>query len=100
MIFRFFSRRRTGPDACIKISTTQLLFRGSELQLRHKIIGPHWATVFARFATLDKHWKRRVENLPKPPKPYSLARIYSKAELDNMVTDIESWVTHQNDGMQ
>jgi hypothetical protein len=47
------------------------------------------ASAFARLATLDKHWKRRVENLPKPN---TLARIYYQPELDKMVADIESWL--------
>ena len=40
-------------------------------------------------ATLDKHWKRRVESLPKPN---GLARIYYAPELDQMVDDIEKTV--------
>ena len=47
------------------------------------------AGAFASLATLDKHWKRRVEALPKPNK---LASIYYEPELDKMVADIESWV--------
>jgi hypothetical protein len=47
-------------------------------------------SAFASVAALDKHWKRRVEGLPKPN---GLARIYSKPDLDTMVADIESWVT-------
>jgi hypothetical protein len=38
-------------------------------------------------ATLDKHWKRRVETLRLPPK--KLARIYYQQELDQMVRDLE-----------
>ncbi len=48
------------------------------------------ASTFASFATLDKHWKRRVEALPKPNR---LARIYSGAELDTMVADIGAWAS-------
>ena len=47
------------------------------------------AGAFASLATLDKHWKRRIESLPKPNR---LARIYDGPELDTMVTDIESWL--------
>jgi hypothetical protein len=44
-------------------------------------------SAFANFATLDKHWKRRVEHLPKPN---PLARIYYEREIEEMITDIES----------
>ena len=37
-------------------------------------------------AALDKHWKRRVEALPRPN---GLARIYSANELDQLVGDLE-----------
>jgi hypothetical protein len=50
------------------------------------------ATAFASFATLDKHWKRRVESLPKPNR---LARIYGPSELDQMVTDMELWLAYR-----
>jgi len=50
------------------------------------------AAAFASVATLDKHWKRRIEGLPKPNK---LARIYYSPELDNMVADVDSWVKSQ-----
>jgi hypothetical protein len=45
------------------------------------------ASAFASFATLDRHWKRRIDNLPKPNQ---LARIYYGPELDQMVADIET----------
>src|SRR5581483_355012 len=44
------------------------------------------ASAYATVATLDKHWKRRVEILPKPSR---LARIYYGQELDQMVRDLE-----------
>jgi hypothetical protein len=47
------------------------------------------ASAFASVATLDKHWKRRIDSLPKPNR---LARIYYGPELDAMVTDIERWL--------
>jgi len=47
------------------------------------------ASAFASVATLDRHWKRRVEGLPKPN---GLARIYYQPELDKMVTNIDSWL--------
>jgi len=58
---------------------------GDGLDFCHAVMG----SSFARVAALDKHWKRRVENLPKPN---GLACIYYAGELDKMVTDIESWV--------
>jgi len=42
------------------------------------------AGAYASVATLDRHWKRRVELLPN-----KLARIYYQQELDQMVGDIE-----------
>jgi hypothetical protein len=45
------------------------------------------ASAFASVATLDKHWKRRIEALPTPNK---LARIYYQPQLDTMMSDIES----------
>jgi hypothetical protein len=51
------------------------------------------ASAFASIATLDKHWKRRVERLPKPNR---LARIYYGPELDKMVTDIERYMIEAN----
>lgn len=60
--------------------------KGDGLDFCHAVIG----SAFASVAALDKHWKRRVASLPTPN---GLARIYSKPELDAMVTDIESWVT-------
>ncbi len=47
------------------------------------------ASAFASLATLDKHWKRRIESLPKPN---HLARLYYAQELDTMVSDLESLV--------
>jgi hypothetical protein len=62
------------------------LKKGDGMDFCHAVM----ACAFPSFATLDKHWKRRVEALPKPN---GLARIYSSAELDTMVADIESWVS-------
>ncbi len=61
------------------------LKKGDGLDFFHAVM----ASAFASVATLDKHWKRRVENLPKPN---GLARIYYQQELDKMVTDIEFWL--------
>jgi hypothetical protein len=59
------------------------LKEGDGADFCHAVIGG----AFANFATLDKHWKRRVENLPKPNK---LARIYYQPEIEEMITGIES----------
>jgi hypothetical protein len=55
---------------------------GDGFDFCHAVIG----SAFAHVATLDKNWKRRVENLPQPN---GLARIYYRPELDTMVADIE-----------
>jgi hypothetical protein len=49
------------------------------------------ASAFANLATLDKQWKRRIENLPKPN---GLAPIYYKPELDQLVADLEARVSN------
>jgi hypothetical protein len=51
------------------------------------------ASAFATLATLDKHWKRRVETLPRP---HQLARIYAEGELDAFVEDLESKVRQRD----
>jgi hypothetical protein len=56
----------------------------------HAIMGP----AFANFATLDRHWKRRILALPKPN---GLARIYYARELDQLTEDIEAAIaTHSS----
>jgi hypothetical protein len=45
------------------------------------------ACAFANFAALDKHWKRRIANLPKPNRT---PRVYYEPVLAAMVADIES----------
>jgi len=64
------------------------LKRGDGMDFCHTVM----ATAFASFATLDKHWKRRVERLPKPN---GLARIYGPSELEQLVTDMELWLSHR-----
>jgi hypothetical protein len=44
------------------------------------------SSAYASVATLDTHWKRRVEALPQPNK---LAKVYCSPYLDQMVRDIE-----------
>lgn len=62
--------------------------KGDAMDFCHAVM----ACAFASFATLDKHWKRRVESLPKPNQ---LARVYSPLELDQMVLDMEWWLAHR-----
>ncbi len=59
------------------------LKRNDGIDFCHAVI----ASAFTSFATLDKSWKRRIDNLPKPNK---LACIYYAQELDQMVDDINS----------
>jgi len=61
--------------------------KGDGLDFCHAVM----ATAFSSVAALDKHWKRRIENLPKPNK---VAKIYYATELEQMVTDIESWLNN------
>jgi len=75
--FAYFNLVRT------LIAEANQLKPGDGMDFCHAVM----ATAFASFATLDKHWKRRVGSLPKPN---GLARIYSKQDLDAMVADIES----------
>jgi hypothetical protein len=55
---------------------------GDAMDLGHAVV----ASAFANFATLDKQWKKRVENLPKPSRN---PRVYYEPELEDMVTDLE-----------
>jgi len=48
------------------------------LDLCHAVLG----AAYGSLATLDKQWKRRVENLPKPNR---LAKIYYRPKLDQLV---------------
>jgi hypothetical protein len=57
--------------------------KGDGMDFCHAVM----ASSFAVFATLDKQWKRRVENFPKPNRA---ARIYYEPELGAMVADIEA----------
>jgi hypothetical protein len=75
--------------ALIVEAKTSPLKKGDGMDFCHAVM----ASAFASFATLDKHWKRRVASLPTPN---GLARIYAGPELDMMVTDIESCVPHND----
>ena len=47
------------------------------------------AGAYASCATLDKHWKRRIEHLPKPN---GIAKIFYSHELDIMIDEIEAFI--------
>jgi hypothetical protein len=57
--------------------------KGDAMDMGNAII----ASAFSNFATLDKQWKRRVENLPQPNQN---PRVYSEPELGAMISDIEA----------
>ena len=59
------------------------LKKGDGIDFSHAVM----ASAFATFGAIDKHWKRRIEALPKPNQ---LARIYYEPELDQMLDDIET----------
>ncbi len=48
------------------------------------------AAAYGSLATLDRHWKRRVEQLPKPN---NVARMYYRPEVDDLVAVLESLVS-------
>ncbi len=56
---------------------------GDAMDFHHAVM----ACAFSNFAALDKHWKSRVANLPKPNRT---PRIYYEPELTAMVADIET----------
>jgi hypothetical protein len=65
------------------------LTKGDGLDFCHAVMG----CAFANFTTLDTTWKRRIASLPEPN---WLACVYSRSELDRMVTDIEFAVGRPN----
>jgi hypothetical protein len=66
------------------------LKRGDGMDFFHAVIGCAYGSI----ATLDKHWKRRIEKLTQPNK---LARVYYEPALDSLVADIEGFVKQLND---
>jgi hypothetical protein len=63
-------------------SRSHVIVPNDGIDFAQAVIGSAYASV----ATLDKHWKRRIEMLPKPNR---VARIYYQQGLDQMVRDIE-----------
>lgn len=51
------------------------------------------AAGYGSLATLDRQWKRRVEQLPKPN---NLARMYYRPEMDELVDVLEALVTSRS----
>jgi len=66
------------------------LKKNDGLDFCHTVIG----SAFASVATLDKQWKRRVANLPKPNR---VAPVFCANELDTMVALLESDVKIMRD---
>jgi hypothetical protein len=64
-------------------ASSHRLKKGDGIDFSHAVM----ASAFANFGALDKHWKRRLDGLPKPN---DVARIYYEPELDHMVDDIET----------
>lgn len=63
------------------------LKKGDGVDFHHAVL----ASALASYATLDKEWKRRVENLPKPNK---VPQIFYEPEIPEMITAIEAQVAH------
>jgi len=57
--------------------------KGDGIDFCHAVM----ATAFSTIATLDKQWKRRVQNLPKPNK---IPHIYYEPELGAMIDAVEA----------
>jgi hypothetical protein len=67
----------------VREAKSRMIMPNDGVDFSHAVIG----TAYASIATLDKHWKQRVETIL--PKASGLARIYYQPELDKMVRDIE-----------
>ena len=57
--------------------------KGDGIDFCHAVM----ATAFSTIATLDKQWKRRVQNLPKPNK---IPHIYYEPEIGAMIDAVEA----------
>jgi hypothetical protein len=60
------------------------LKKGDGRDLCHAVVG----AAYGSFAALDKHWKKRVESLPKPN---GAAKVYYGPELGMLVDDLEAY---------
>lgn len=88
-----FNPSRRVRFAYINLFRDLVLERGYQLEKGDGIDFHHavMASALASYATLDKQWKRRVENLPKPNK---VPRIFYEPQIPEMITAIETQVTH------
>jgi hypothetical protein len=87
-----FHPSRAAGFACVSLTRELVSDRGFQVRKGDGIDFCHavMASAFATFATLDKQWKDRVENFPKPHK---LPRVYYEPELGTMMDDIEAALT-------
>lgn len=90
-----FNPSRRVRFAYVNFLRALILDRGYQLKKGDGIDFGHavMASALASYATLDKGWKRRVENLPKPNK---VPRIFYEPEIPEMITAIEAQVAHIN----
>lgn len=88
-----FDPLRPATFAFTNLMRDMVLNRGYQLKDGDGIDFSHavMASAFSNFATLDKQWKRRVDNFPLPNRG---TRFYYKPELGAMVDDIESALAH------
>jgi len=73
----------------IRDAKSHQLKKGYGADFCHAVI----ASAFASVAALDKHWKHRIESLPKPNK---VARIFYKPHLSEMIDEIDSLLMDKN----
>lgn len=90
-----FNPSRRVRFAYVNFLRALILDRGYQLKKGDGVDFGHavMASALASYATLDKGWKRRVENLPKPNK---VPRIFYEPEIPEMITAIEAQVAHIN----
>jgi len=69
----------------------QLVMEARAFQIKqgdgHDFFHSVMASAYSQFAALDKHWKRRIEMLPKPNR---LATIYYEPQLNDLATAVEA----------
>jgi len=86
---RQFHPSRAATFACVSLIRELVSDSGYQVRKGDGIDFCHavMASAFATIATLDKQWKQRVENFPRPNK---MARIYYEPQLAAMMDDIEA----------
>jgi hypothetical protein len=70
----------------VREAKSRAIMENDGIDFGQAVIGAAYASI----ATLDKHWKRRVEMIL--PKPNKLARTYYGPEIGKMVRDIEQFL--------